>query len=576
MHGAASEKESQQLEELKLAIEDLRRRVSALERAAVPLALGTGLTIPETSSILETASLPHVSSGLVPALGRMLLGIGGAYLLRAISEAHVLPGSAGTALGLLYAAAWLASSLRISSKRRLSAALQAVTAWLIIAPLLWEATVRFHTLSPSASAAILSALVILGQIVGWRRDHSAVAGITALAGTATAIALIMATLDPLPFATGLVLASAVVEYGACRDRALAWRWILALGVDLCAFLLIFLVTRPHGLPEGYAPIPSSRLMALLIGLAVIFLSSVIVRTGLRGLPISWFEIVQVPVVIALSIAGVVGITHSNAAVMMTGGACLILSGLLYATALLRSGQLPSRNFQAYATFGLLLALTGGALLCTPLPLAALWSALAVAAVFVGNTPHARTLAMHGAVLLIAAAAQSGLLQYPAYALTGVNRALAFNRELLLCTLAAALCYGQMLRSRNEKAEPRIDLAARVLFAAVLSWGLAGLAAGTLARFSFEAPFASTIHTAVISALAVLLARMGRRWNLREMVWLLFPWMLFGAAKLLAEDFQRGSPTTLFLSLFIYGGTLIALPRLLKRTEPFGIQPPGPA
>jgi hypothetical protein len=41
-------------------------------------------------------------------------------------------------------------------------------------------------------------------------------------------------------------------------------------------------------------------------------------------------------------------------------------------------------------------------------------------------------------------------------------------------------------------------------------------------------------------------------------------MLFGAVKLAAEDFQQGRSATLFLSLLVYGGTLIALPRLLKR------------
>ena len=35
------------------------------------------------------------------------------------------------------------------------------------------------------------------------------------------------------------LAAAVAEYGAFRDRALAWRWVIAVSVDLCAFLLVY-------------------------------------------------------------------------------------------------------------------------------------------------------------------------------------------------------------------------------------------------------------------------------------------------------------------------------------------------
>jgi len=44
-------------------------------------------------------------------------------------------------------------------------------------------------------------------------------------------------------------------------------------------------------------------------------------------------------------------------------------------------------------------------------------------------------------------------------------------------------------------------------------------------------------------------------------------MIFGAVKLATEDFRQSRPATLFLSLLLYGGTLIALPRLLRRVTP---------
>lgn len=568
MRGPPSAQESQQLEELMLAVEELRRRVAALERAAVPTASGAAADMSGPVSTFVAAPLPSVSSGLVPAVGRLLLGIAGAYLLRAIAEARVLPGLAGTTLGLIYAGAWLVWSVRIPRGRRLSAAFEAITASCIIAPLLWEATVRFHTLSTGASAAVLSLFVILGQMVARRRDHSALAGITALAGSATAIALIAATSDPMPFTIALAAAAAVIEYGAFRNgRAIAWRWIIAVTVDFCVFLLVFLAGRPQGLPEGYAPIPTGGLIALLIGLAVIYLSSTAARTVFHGLPLVWFELLQVPAVVALAVGGALRISHgSGIALMLTGSACLALSAMCYAAAFVRFASSLSRNFQAYATFGLLLALTGGVLLLSPLSLEALWSTLAVTATLFASRRRGNTLVMHGAVYLLAAAADSGLLQYTAQALTESNRALHLTTGALLCSIAAALCYGLTLRFRKRKAGSWTDRAARAFLATVLCWTVAGLSAGILARFSFDAPFASTIHTALISALVILLAWAGPRWNLREMVWLVFPWMLFGAVKLVAEDFQQGRPATLFLSLFIYGGTLIALPHLLRRNE----------
>jgi hypothetical protein len=128
-------------------------------------------------------------------------------------------------MGLLYAAGWLISSLRISVGNRLLVAMHGITAACIVAPLLWEATVRFHTVPVAASATVLAVFVILGQILAWYHDHSALAGVTAFAGCATALALIVATLNPLPFSIALVFAAAVVEYGAWRGSALAWRWI---------------------------------------------------------------------------------------------------------------------------------------------------------------------------------------------------------------------------------------------------------------------------------------------------------------------------------------------------------------
>ena len=570
MRGPPSAQESQQLEELMVAVDDLRRRVTALEQGVVPLASSAAGGL----SLTASTEVPRVPPCLLPAVGRLLLGIAGAYLLRAITEAHILPELAGTALGIIYAAAWLVSSIGTRADRRLAAAFEGITASCILAPLLWEATVRFHTLSPAASAVALSLFVMLGQMVAWRRDHAAIAGITALAGSATAMALIMATLDPMPFTAALVLAAAIVEYGAWRGRALASRWIVALAADLCTLLLVYLVTRPQGLPEGYAPIPMPTLAALLIGLSAIYLSSTAARTAIGGLPILWFELFQVAATVTLVIGGVLRISEGRgAAVLVAGTACLTISAACYGVAFLTFPKMLSRNFHVYAAFGLLLALTGGFLLYSTLSLRALWPALAVAAVAFGSRQRGNTLVMHGAVYLLAAAADSGLLQYTAQALTGANRALHLTGGALLCTIAAALCYGLTLRFQKRNRESWADRAAPALLAAVLFWSIAGLSAAALARFRPGAPFVSTIHTALISLFAILLAWLGRRWNLREMVWLLFPWMFFGAAKLVAEDFQQGRPATLFLSLFVYGGTLIALPRLLRRNEDHAARKP---
>src|SRR5258708_6410022 len=90
-----TEIEARQLEELIQSVDDLRRRVAALERQSMPE--------PESAPTpIEFVGAPaNLSPGLLAALGRLLLGVAGAYLLRAITEANFLPQLAGTLAGLL-------------------------------------------------------------------------------------------------------------------------------------------------------------------------------------------------------------------------------------------------------------------------------------------------------------------------------------------------------------------------------------------------------------------------------------------------------------------------------------------
>ncbi len=535
MDGPPTQEATHQLEELMQAVDDLRRRVQALENRAVA---DPSIATPLLGGAPHPAEVPaDLSTGLLAGLGRLLLGVAGAYLLRAVTEAALLPQLAGTLVGLLYASVWLVSSVRISSHNRLIVVLQGLTASLIAGPLLWESTVRFHTLSPAGAAAALSLFVALGQLVAWRRDLSLIAGVTALAGSTTAIVLIVATLDPVPFAVALASAAALVEYGACRDRALAWRWIIALAADFCAFLLMYVATRPQGLPEGYAPVPPLAVIAIPVALVAIYLASTGTRTLIRRLPIAWFEIGQVVTIVALAIVAVLRVTHGTLAI---GWASLAAGAACYLVSFTNLARRPAigRNFHAYATFGLLLIGLGAALLLHDGIQAALWTALGLAATWLGWQRQGNTLRLHGAAYLVAASSLSAPLG----------------------ALAAAIGYAVTLRRRKDQ-EWRTQLAPAIL-AALLCWTIISLTSGV-----FPPTFAGAGRTALIASIALALAWCGRRWNLAELVWVLYPWMAFGAVKLITEDFRQGRSETLFLSLFLYGGTLIVLPRLLRRAKP---------
>jgi len=532
MPGPLASEEIHQLEALAQAVEDLRRRVAALEGGSAAFA-----PKPEVSVSFEPA-LPSFSGGALSALGRLLLAIAGAYLLRAFSEAGILPPLAGALIGVLYAFGWLAAALRVAPSSKLLAAVHGVAAAAIAAPLLWEATARFHTLPAWAAASVLTLLVALGQFIAWRRDEPALAAITALAGSATAIALIPATLDPLPFAAAVMASAALVEGCALCDRALAWRWISALAADACAGILIFLLTRPQGLPEGYAAISRPVVLLLFASPGVIYVKSTAIRTALRNQPITGFEVVQVAAALALAVSGILAV--APAAAPFVGAWITALGAACYYGALARR-PIP-RNFHAFSAAGLIFTLAGTSLSLPPPILASLWAAVAIAALLFARS---NTVALHGVAFLALAALRSGLLLSSLLALANAP-ALRPSPAALLCLIVIALCYPLALRLRVNAAAP---LAAAALLLLVST----GLAAHLLPV---------TLVTVLICAVALALAWFG---TLRpELTGLLYAWMIAGGAKILMVDFRQGTPASLAASFLVYGATLIALQRVLKR------------
>jgi len=363
-----------------------------------------------TEVLAEDTSTSRLASGLLPAFGRLLLGISGAYFLRAITEAHLIPQLAGTIAGLLYAAAWLLVFLRIVPPDRLIVILQGITASLIAGPLVWEATVRFHSLSPAAAASALAIFIVLGQGIGSLPRLSLISGITPLAGSATAIALIIATLDPIPFAIAVTATAAVVELYAWGDRALNMRWITVVAADFGAFLLIYVRTRPQGLPEGYAPVPVAIVSAMRIALVITYACSTAIRTLVRRLPVGSFEIAQVAAAVSLTIAGSVQILHLG---VFAGAVCLVVAAICYLIAFTNvSGRaVIGRNFHVYATFGLLLAVFGGILSFSATVLGFVWPLLAFSAIWRGEHKNESTLSAHGDIYFFAGASTSGLIIY---------------------------------------------------------------------------------------------------------------------------------------------------------------------
>jgi hypothetical protein len=533
-------------------VRDLQARVLRLEQ------LSPGGTDDRSVSSVQSPSpvLPLASpTSLLPFLGRALLGLAGAYLLRALTESATFPQGVGVGIGLLYAMLWLVLAARTPAAQRVQTALHGLTAALVISPLIFEASARFHAISSFTAGALLFAFTVFGFCVSWRKELLIVATFATLAGLGTAGALLIATHDAVPFTCVFLAIAAAVEVSACLNHWLSERWLTAAAADLAVLLLTWLLTNERGLPEGYVPFSRSALLAAQVALLAIYLASTIVRTLLRRFTMTWFEIAQC----AAAFLIVVGGGRGPALAVL----CLVCSAACYLVTfrvLDQAAGAHSRNFYTYSTFGILLALAGSSMLLSGAAASLVWSGLAIAAMWAGGAFGRLTLQVHGAVYLLLGLAISGALQQAAGLLLG-SRAWPGGALWPIWAGAATATVSCFLGATSPDWLAR---ALRIVKSATLLWLTAGIGAGLLtvgyhAAFGPQASHAycATLRTAVIAAAALLAARTGR------MAALVYPLMLLGAWRLVAVDMHQDRKAALFLSLLLYGGALIVLPRALR-------------
>ena len=559
-------------DDLEREVRDLARRVAALEQLvghALACPDSVGQALPPANNVVQALPSPALpaTTTLLPVLGRALLGLAGAYLLRALTESGTFAPQAGVAIGLLYALLWLVWAARTHAALRSETALRSLTSVLVLAPLLWEATLRFHAISTWTAGAMLLLFTVFGLAVSWRKDLLIVATITTLAGLGTAAGLLMATHDVLPFTFVFLATAAAVEASACLDHWLSERWLAAATADLSVLLATWLVTNARGLPEAYAPIPHSWLLASQVLLLAIYLSSTIIRTLWRGFTFTAFETAQCALAFLIGVGGGLRLSNQSSAAgalaVACAAACYVVS-----FALLDRGSSHGRNFYTYSTFGILLALAGSRILLSGAAASGAWLALAIGCIWAGVFFGRLTLQVHGAVYLLLALASSGALQQAGDFLLGTA---AWPGEKPAAigagALAAAFCY--LLATRHARGERGTwSLRAfRLAVAAALVWLAAGVAAGVLttayhALFGAGASHAycATLRTGVLAAAALLLAWAGSRWHRLELSRLIYPVMIAGAYRLVVEDLRQDRKAALFLSLLLYGAALMALPR----------------
>jgi hypothetical protein len=562
------------LEQLTIHVGDLERRLAALETREPAAAAVRPHDRPpggERDALERLASLRASDFGAVVALvGRTLVVLAGAYLLRALTESGTLTAGPGVLLGLLFALCWVVMADRAGARgRSLSAAFHGVAFLLIACPLLFEATTRFQFLNTAAAAAGLGGSAAVALAVAARRRLPGVAWVTTLGVLATAGTLMLATAELGPLTLLLVLLGvATLWLGHLLDWTVL-RWPVALGADLAILILSGRAVAPD-----VADRPGMALAAQML-LLVAYLGSVAVRTLCLGREATPFEIVQGAAAIAVGLGGAAYVTGRMGGAFPLGIATLALAAGCYAVAVAfvepRQGR--RRNFYFYTSAGLVFALAGCALVLPRPPLGLTYAALGVATAWAGRLWRRRIFRTQGAVYLVAAVAASGLLTHVGYGLGLPLPPAGAPSAAMLGVLA--LCLGA-LRGLGPPATEGTPLPAarlpRLVGVVVALGGLMGVALAWLVPVIVGAEAAAhggqvaTLRTALLVVDILALAWAARALEFVEGAWLVYPLLVLTGLKFVFEDFRAGQPATLFVSFALYGLALIVGPRLCRRSR----------
>ena len=121
------------LTRLSTRLEALETRVALLEHPADAPALRAAAPLELPPAYIVSSSFTQ-SGATFAVLGRAMLGMAGAYVLRAVAESGSFPKLAAVALAIAYALAWLIRAARVPVGEWFAATIYSGTSALILAP----------------------------------------------------------------------------------------------------------------------------------------------------------------------------------------------------------------------------------------------------------------------------------------------------------------------------------------------------------------------------------------------------------------------------------------------------------
>ena len=554
----------EEFERIAARLETLERRVSALEHPAAELPqplFESSAQPPAPSTELPTLS---IAGGTLPVLGRVMLGIAGAYLLRAIAESSSSPRLLIAVVAIAYAVLWLVWATRLPAGAWFASTTYACTSALILAPMLWELTLVFKVFPAAVTAGVLGAYACTASALAWKRNLASVFWIPTVTAAFVALALVAAARDMLPFLLALLLMAVLCEYAVDHKHGLGTRPWVAAAADLGILAMIYLYSSPASTHAEYKEI--GPILFLIFGCLplLIYGASAAVRTVVRGLSLGFFEVVQTTAVFLLAAISLLCFGSSAGAVLLAVSCLLLSLGSYAATYLFVDPASERRNYHVFAAWSAALFLVGNWLLLAGPELAAVLAVAAILATLLGTRLRHREFRYHGVLYLSVAAILSELPAYCWNALVG-SLPTAPPWVLYVVLACAAACYGLERREQEESWHRYLlpVVAASLALAATASILVFALVRLTAFEIAPEAQHIALIRTLIASTAAIALASTGASWRRAELIHIAYATLALLAVKLLLEDLRHGHLAFIAASIFLFAVALISVPRLAR-------------
>jgi hypothetical protein len=350
-----------------------------------------------------------------------------------------------------------------------------------------------------------------------------------------------------------------------------WLGAAAAFTSILMITVVIVVADPD---RRAALVDPQTVIVLQLALLVIYVGSAITRTLTRRRGLRTEEITLGIAATAVGLGGAAIVTSSTGIGMFWLGGISAALGLAgYWAAFAWVDREASRtNFIFFSSLALVFVLVAAGVLLTGTLLVAALAVASVATAWIGVRRGRATLSLHGAVYAAAGAIASGLItgSVKVFVQAGFGGLSAITLSMAVA-LVAALIFCALPTVTERRTWGRLIRLPKFVVLTLATVGVAGFATmigmdwlpRAVGEGGPDPGSLAVLRTGVLALTVVGLAWIGRLRRLPEAAWLVYPLLVAGGLKLLADDLRVGDTRVLVVSFALYGGALILAPRWVR-------------